>query len=304
MSAAADTSDASGHAPTQPTPQSALQAALDDAQKSTDALKAIRANADLTSKTLAGIGTFAATALGVAKIAGVFPQPPGARAAVLVGFAVMIVGLVAALAAVLWLASRLWKVSDAIPSSSDVEEMKKIAGLKHDEERIVKRVYEEKAEAEEVASLRAYEARGRRFERVALRMQADDQQLTQGAQAMLARSLIVEAEVAAVQARATYLVGRKRAARAFTDRYAAVIGVLFVSGLIMASFGDSYLAARTNAQTARVALAKSCADATKAARDATIAPRPTLQIIDVQDCAGVLPQALPPTTTTSAATPK
>jgi hypothetical protein len=278
---------------------SLLQAALDQAKQSKDALASLRTNADVTSKVLAGIGTTAATALGVTKIADVFPQPPGWGLVVVASFVIMIMGLVAALAAVLWLASRLWKVSDTLPSSSDPLEMKQLAGLEQDEERIVRRVYDEKAASEGVPTLLAYEARGLRFERVASKMDADDEALSQGAQAMLDRALIIEADVAATQARATYLVGRKRAAKAFTDKYALGIGALFVSGLIMASFTDSYLAARTTTQTARVTLAKNCADATTAAHTAMILPKRGLQIIDTMDCSGVLPASLNSAVSTS-----
>lgn len=283
-------------------PLTAAAAAAALSKSSQDAITQLRSNADLAGKALAGLGTAAATALGVTKLASVFPQPSGWLAVVLI--VGLVLGLAGALLAVLFLAVRLWQVGEPVPSSSNADQMLDDETINKDEAKIVKRVYDEVAKLNGVQSLLAYEARGHRLQRIADRMQSPDEASTKQAQALMNYAMTIQAEVLATQDRATYLVIRRRAAKALSGGQAIGVYALFVAGLIAVSLTDSALATRSSQPAANVALAKSCADAAKAVKDAGIVVSKPPADKTCQDAIGTATIPAPaPTPTSTTTTP-
>lgn len=229
-------------------PAATKSAAQASAESFRAAVEKIRARSDLAAKTLGTLGTTAVTTFGIAKADDVFPVPGGgvleeAIAALAIASAIAM-GLV-----VLFFARGLWHVSDAIYTTSDVETMD-VTGKEKD---TVISLYERMAKLNGVTSLSAYEARGRRFRRIAdatddaVRKKALDQKATQIAE-----------EIGAVQARAAMLVVRMRSARAVRGRAAQCLYVVFILALVTSGASGNYLEAKRNTDKRTLAQLQDC----------------------------------------------
>ena len=222
-----------------------------------DATEDVRKRADLAAKGLAGLGSTALAAIGLAKIGDLFPFPPSHDEAQLAAFFLVVtfLGMAAGLA---FFTYRLWKLNQPIVLNPDVNKMSDLTEL---EKREVRRIYQGMAARNEVESFPAFAARIDRLRRIAARVGENE------AKRYSAQADEIEAEVLYTQSRAAFVVIRRRAANAIADRMAAVVyGLLAVSILIFASSADYLESERTSA----LAVAKECAALRTAAADADL----------------------------------
>jgi hypothetical protein len=226
----------------------------------------LRQRADLAAKVLAGAGSTLITAVGIAKFSDLFPLPPAhpipwagwvpwrnlagfrthielAILGVLVGFALMI-------AAVLLIARRYWKASEVIPMRSDIDRM----DLKTKDRKLVKEAFDDQARLNDVPTLRAYEARAHRLERVAKWLPEDQAEQTR------TEATLIQTEVLATQLQGRVRVLRRRVSVSVRGWGAILLYAAFVIGVILFGLGTDYLSSE---RTDAVAVAKACADARK-----------------------------------------
>jgi len=199
----------------------------------------IRGRTDATAKGLAAVGTAAVSAIGYAKLADIFPYH-GPWYAV-VGLAV---GLVAMVFAVVMLVRRFERLADTVITYADAERTRTQSELGDPESTILTREYKEMAKLNGVKSLRAYNARAHRFERI-----ADVSSESETASALRARADAIRAEVQATQDRAVVFILRDRAKRAFFHKKAIVLLLVFLGGWYStALFADKLQAERDRAE--------------------------------------------------------
>lgn len=229
-------------------PASAASPATEQLKAFRELAEGVRKRTDLAAKTLGAAGTTALSAIGIAKIADAFPYegPWLGLVGLLVGFAAMAFALVA-------LSIRLWRTQEPIVMRSDPDEIDDLRG--DEERRLVREVYDDMATLNDIASLRAYEARGHRLERSAV--WAGPERAT----ALRDRALVISAEVLATQGRAGLIIVRRRATNAITGGWSVVVAVVFFLGLLGFAFGSDSLESKRSGE---VALAKSCAEAKEA----------------------------------------
>jgi hypothetical protein len=216
----------------------------------------IRARADLTAKTVGGLATLALSAVGIEKFADVFPLPApfwsDPREAAFwsesnIAVLVMVGSFIGMAAVVGYFTRRLWRLSRPLILSSDVAKIDKLEG---DEEQKVKKIYEDFADLNRVPSLRAYDARGLRFQKIAARKPTLADQLRP-------RADLIRAEVRATEDRAGLVVIRDRSSRAISDWKALFAFFAFVALVI--SFGMS--ADWLEDKHSEVTFAQTCAEA-------------------------------------------
>jgi hypothetical protein len=234
-------------------------------------IEAVRARTDVAAKAVASLGTAGISAIGVAKFADVFPYhgPGWALAAVIAGFFAMGV-------AVAVLTARLWRTQQPIVVGSDIarmvdtrevrdfsvlDKLRNWLGRKigrptqaiRSERELVEDVYDDMTVLNDVDSLRAYEARGRRLGRVARRVEPD------AGKKLLAEADQIRAEVMAVQIRAAHAVIRRRAGKAVRGLWTIVAFLVFLLGLAGVALGADSLEAKRTEQD--IGFFKSCAEA-------------------------------------------
>jgi hypothetical protein len=213
-----------------------------------EATDKIRARADLSAKTLGGLATSALTAVGIAKFADVFPFPNGFWA--WIWLVLVIVGFLSMAAVIAFFTYRLWRINRPIVMASDP---KLIEELDEKEElALAEKVYQRAANLNGVPSLRAYEARAHRLERIAERAPE------QPAKRLTERASQIRVGVQATQARAGLVIVRRRAARAIYGSWSIAAYVVFALSVLVFAIGTDYLASK---RTDEVALAKSCGEA-------------------------------------------
>lgn len=198
----------------------AAQRATEKSEHFRELMTLIRGRTDATAKGLAAVGTAAVSAIGYAKLADVFPYHGPWYA--LAGLAA---GLVAMIVAVVMLVRRFEKLADTVITYSDAERTRTRSELGDPESTTLTREYKEMAKLNGVGSLRAYNARAHRFERI-----ADSSPGTETAAALRARADAIRAEVLATQDRAVVFILRERAKRAFFHKKAIALLVLFLAG--------------------------------------------------------------------------
>jgi len=209
----------------------------------------IRQRADLTAKTLGGLGTTVLTALGIAKLGDVFPVPQGPP--IMAALALPLSFLVMA-AVVGFFTYRLWRLNEPIVLASDVELME---DLRNGESERVQKIYLRAATLNRAPSLAAYEARAHQLERIAQR--SDDA----AAKRYRAMAHEIEYDVLETEAKAALVVIRGRASKSVGDIWALLAYAIFVLGVV--AFALS--AAELNAvHSGEIAIAKNCADVAKA----------------------------------------
>jgi hypothetical protein len=204
--------------------------------------------ADLTAKAAAGLGSSGLTAIGIAKVADVYPfeGPDGWLFGLFGGFLTM--GL-----ALAFFTRRLWRLQSPTVMRSTPWE---IRDLDDEEEQLVAEVFAEIAKLNDVASLRAYEARAHRLSRV-----ADLVGETPLGKALAAEASLIALEVRATLARARLNVVRRRTTRSILGFRAMLVYFAFLVGLVLFGVAADALEAKRSGE---VQVAKACGDALKA----------------------------------------
>jgi hypothetical protein len=219
----------------------AAQRATEKSEQFRELMTLIRGRTDATAKGLAAVGTAAVSAIGYAKLADVFPYH-GPWYAV----AGLAVGLVAMVFAVVMFVRRFEKMADTVITYADVERTRTQSELGDSESAVLTREYKEMAKLNGVESLRAYNARAHRFERI-----ADASPAPERASALRARADVIRAEVLATQDRAVVFILRERAKRAFFHKKAiALLAVFLIGWYGTALCADALDAKRTESEAA------------------------------------------------------
>lgn len=227
-----------------------------------EAAEKLRGRVDLTAKAVGGIGTTAATAIGISKIGDLFPLTPGARS--WLAFFVAIAGFVALSLAIAIVTYRLWSVNQPIFMRTDPDAMKDQGDVDERERDAIRVVYEETADLNRAESLRSYEARAHRLRRVAERTRDDDERARVDAKADQ-----IAADIQATFARAALRVIRRRTTNAVRGAGSVFAYLLFVAGLLSFAVGTDYIASE---RTDQVTIAKSCEDARNVGADSATLP--------------------------------
>jgi hypothetical protein len=221
--------------------------ASEQGERFRSAIEKIRSRSDTTAKGLAAIGVAAVTAIGYARFADVFPYggPVWALACLFVGVVLMIV-------AVVYLVYRFNDAGQSIVTSADAEETIALNSFDQKEKQVVRKSYRRIAKLNGVESLKAYQARAHRFERIAERR--DEKQ----AAALRARADLIMSEVLATQDRAGALVLRRRSQRSVFGLGTLLGLLLFVGGWYGTALAADALESK---RIKEVEVAKTCAEA-------------------------------------------
>lgn len=232
-----------------PSANPAIERANQSTKNFTDGIAQIRQRADYAAKGLAGIGTAAITAIGYTKLADVFPYGGPCWAPWLLG-----AGVVAMVIAVVFLVRRFYGASESVITKSDIDQTVSLNGLSEKEKKTLTEAYMDMAELNGLDTLRAYEARGQRLERIADRFgDTEGRRLHEQAQ-------LIFAEIKAAQARASAFVLRERSTRAiFSLRTYAFVGLFVLGWYSVALSADALQSKRSD----EVTVAKTCAEARK-----------------------------------------
>jgi hypothetical protein len=243
----------SGEAGGKPEDSAARQELKEQRDTLRGAIDTLRTRVDLTAKALAAVGTTAVTAVGLARIGDLFPA---------VGwkswtwFTLAIVGFLGLAVAVGYFIYRLWSVHQPLFMRADERAMVAQGDITAAEKEDVRAVYRRTAELNRAPSLRAYEARADRLERIAEQTPPGERR-----DELLEDADRIRGEIEVTLARAALRILRRRTTKAVTDRRAAVAAALFVLGLLLFALGTDYVSSQ---RTDEVTVAKSCADARKA----------------------------------------
>jgi len=224
------------------------------------AIQDIRSRVEFSAKVLGGVGTTAATAVGIDRIGDLYPVSHTVWSWVWFGLA--IIGFAGLAAAILFVTYRLWSVSQPVRVRADLESMKKSERLSPAEEHEVSALFTETARLNGHNDLRAYEAREGRLTRIAARISDEKER---GRIEQMAAAIRADLEV--TFARAAHLVVRRRASNAIRDSMSQAAYGVFVVGFLLFALGTDYVSSE---RTEQVAIAKSCAEARTA--DATRLP--------------------------------
>lgn len=222
--------------------------ASEQAQRFHEVFESVRQRTDYTSKGLGAIGVAAVAGVGYANLANDFPYGGPWWAVVF-----LILGVLAMVAAVVSLVSRFNRANEAVITSPSYEETfhhNKIRDKK--EQDLIKKIYREIAKQQQVTTLRAYEARGQRFERIASQCK--------GARAALlrARADQILTEVTATEDRAAALLLRHRGHLALFSRAFVIWVFVFALGWYATALGSDALQSDRSDQ---IEVAKLCAEA-------------------------------------------
>ncbi|MCW2993853.1 MAG: hypothetical protein JWQ18_1348 [Conexibacter sp.] len=233
-------------------------AAQDQVTRWRGVIDAVRSRADLSAKALGAIGTTAITAIGIDRIQDLSPTDWNTRTeiwAVLAVFGFLLMAVVIA-----GFVRRLALVNEPVVMSTGESDLKDPA-----ETAIVRRAFGDMAGLHQAPSLRAYEARAARLERIAAR--SDAARRTQLEQ----QAAEIRADVQATLGKAAADVLRRRSAQTFTGSWARSMYVLAVAGFVLFAVGTDYLDGDRGRQDAvakaRLANDKECAAALKAYSD-------------------------------------
>ena len=179
----------------------------------------IRSRTDHTTKGLAAVGTAAVTAIGYAKLADVFPYHGPSWS-----IPVLVLGLSAMVVAVVRLVQRFERIGDTIITYADIQRTLDCNRLEEPERTTLEREYKNMAALNGVETLRAYNARAHRFERIADRADSGT------ASSLRARADAIRAEVLATQDRVVVFILRERAKTAFFSPRVVLWLVVFLLG--------------------------------------------------------------------------
>jgi hypothetical protein len=232
---------------------------IPSATESREVLERIRQRADLTAKTLGGLGTSAVTAVGIAKFGDVFPWPGGVEA--WVALIAIVSAFITMAFVVAFFTRRLWSVSEPITMRSSIDAI----SLRDEEEKqLVSRVFRDMAVLNGAASLESLEARAHRLSRISEHVQHETAvKLKQDAQEIMGGIYVT-------YGRAAVLVNRHRASQAISGRRARIAYAGFVIAVVAFGIGADYLQSE---RADRIALATACAEARTAGATARELPR-------------------------------
>ena len=230
----------------QPEASPGLGLAKGELERFRAAIESVRARADLTAKGISGLAVTGLTAIGIAKIADVFPyEGPGVA---LVG---LFTGFIAMAIAAFLFARRLWRSQEPIVMGTDPD---KIEGLSDDERDQVKAIFKRIAELNSEKSLADYEEKARKLE-----AEAEKSSTTKAkAKELREKVELITTEILATFARAAVTIVQGRTTNALRDTAAVALFILFFVGLLGFAISSDALDSRRSGE---IALAKSCAEA-------------------------------------------
>jgi hypothetical protein len=237
--------------------------------------EAVRRRTDLFAKSIAGLGTAALTAIGIAKFADVYPLPPFCHipAALWVALVATVGGFAAMGLALVWFSRGLWKVTEAVfmPLEPPEQNRKAIGGLDEDEAARVRDVYEAAAQLHGAKTLAEYAKQAatldgdadKKEDKAARAGTADTEVRAAAGDAarLRVRAQAIRANVDEAQARAVLNVVRMRAHRAVRN-WGPIL--CFLPGLVAFGLGADYL---DSEHSASLRAAKTCVSAIEAVRD-------------------------------------
>jgi hypothetical protein len=242
---------------TPPKPAGAATQAEGQVVRWREVLDLVRGRADLTAKALGVIATTAITAIGINKIQDLSPTVWSGRTVFWAILAVLGFLLMAAVIAAFL--GRLAKVNALVVTTTAETALE---GLEAPEQALVKRVFDDTASLHQARSLRAYEARAARLDRIAARSAPPRREELQEA------ASVIRANVQAALGQAAADVVRRRSAQTFLGSWARTMYVCAVAGFLLFAIGTDYLAGdRDRSETvakARLAGDKECAAVLKA----------------------------------------
>jgi len=210
-----------------------------------DSLESLRTRTDTSAKALATLGTAGLTAIGIEKVADVFPYPDGGWPFV----ALALVSFVAMIGVIVAFTRRLHNAGAALRTSSDPARMSDDP----DEQQEISEVYTRTATLNGEESLSAYEGQAHALER-----QADAENDSATRQGLQQRAARIRAEIRATQASAAHKVVSDRLTAAVSDANARSLGVGFVVALLVFGVSVDWLDGQ---RTSGPAALKGCADA-------------------------------------------
>jgi hypothetical protein len=240
------TDNGAAKAADQPPVPAAIARAVKEEKVYSDALDALRKRSDLAAKAIGGVGTSVIGALGVATLTDIWPpgEPWWAVTLLIAGFVLMAVGVIG-------FAMRIWKAQQPFVIGSGDEG----SDLDEDERLLAGRISDEVAHFRDVESLHAYQARGERFERVAIRLKPTQAEL---AARVLERSAVILAEVSEARMKTVYAVVRHRATKAFRSVWSGAFVALVALGFYLVGVAADRL---DSERTGKIEFAKNCASA-------------------------------------------
>jgi hypothetical protein len=223
----------------------------------------IRTSAKASAAAISGLGTAGLTALAIGKFADIFPLVDPSAADWIAAVAA-VAGFALVAGAIAFFTIRLWKIDSPVYLPLRESE------VAHDSEewktgKLGER-YGETARLNGAASLEVYAARGRRFERVAAGLPADDPRRGR----LAAQAQEIRDDIDATMGLVAVDVVRARAASVLTGVWTAALVVAFVAGLGAVALAADYL---DGERTGKVTIAKECAAAGKALQDQLVATR-------------------------------
>lgn len=239
-------------------------------KRAREVIDTIRKRADLSAKALAAIGGAALGAISLDKVGDLSPTDWGDESTVVWAF-LLLIGFVAMAAAIVSFVIRLEEVNRPVFVSSRLDRM----DVKGDERGAVAQAFADMADLNDAPSLRAYEARAARLDRIA------DHSDEKRAAELRRRAAVIREEVQATHARAAADVVRARGAKALTGKDAIKWYAAAVLGFVLFTIGVDHLESEREADKAsiardkqvlavrkeRLALAKECAATQKAYTD-------------------------------------
>lgn len=220
----------------------------------------IRTRTDATAKGLAAVGTAAVTAIGYTKLADVFPYGGPCWAVV-----ILPLGVIAMVAAVVYLVLAFEGVSKTIATNSDKQGTRDLNSLDAEDQKEIAKAYDQTARLNDVPSLRAYEAKAHRFERIADTLNPASAAVR--INDLRAHADQIRAEVLATQDRAAVFILRRRAKSALFGGPTVFWLVIFVIGW----YGTALAAdAMEGERSGEIGVVKSCAEAREANPEAKL----------------------------------
>jgi hypothetical protein len=211
----------------------------------------LRGRVDIFGKALGGVATVGVTAVGLAKIGDLFPVEGQWW-----WFGLAIAGFVSGAVAVVWIVTRLTKVSRPIYVRTDLDAMRAAREIDDDEHGLITPLFTETARLAGYKNLETYEERERALRRVS--RWTGDSEVCQ-ARAKLAEE--IRQAVEHTRVRALLILVRRRATEAMTGFRSWVAYLLFIAGLVVFALGTDKI---TSEREDGIAIAKSCGEAREA----------------------------------------
>jgi hypothetical protein len=235
----------------------ATKRAMTQEERFRDSAQKLIDRTDTAAKTIATLGTTGISALGIARISDLFPNPYGdsfwdllsepAPIAMFVGFIAMIVGVIV-------LARGFWKLQQPLIVGADSQKMETDGEIDEKEKKLVDSVYGEMKDANDGTALVEYQKAGWQADEDARAAEEAD---PKKAARLRAQGDEIASEVLATMARARLNVLRHRSTQALRSRWAVGSLTAILLGVLVFSVGAD---AVESDRTGELALAKTCAE--------------------------------------------